>query len=125
MRKLSLLTGLLIVLLTGRLFAQASNNDEQKKMLAVICRDFGVNQKQGTVIVSALQYNRQKLLAVVNNKTLSPFIRSSQIQVLENERQAKIREMLTPQQQARLKVLEQQQRIKTGGPANTNPLIKH
>jgi hypothetical protein len=123
--KRSIILGFALLLSTLLLQAQTNGPDERAKMLAIICRDFNVGPKEGTVIVQAIQYNRDKLLATLHNKALSAGERKSRIRQLLAERRGEIKKLLTPQQQQRLSELQLQKRMEAQGKGQKSFLLRN
>jgi hypothetical protein len=89
---------------------------EHGKMLTIITHDFKVDQKQAEIIVSAIQYNRIRILKILMNKSMPIAEKRLKLSPLMAERQEKIKAMLTIEQQRRLKELEMQQKVNQLGP---------
>jgi len=111
--KFSLLLMLPLLLFGHQLQAQNDSLAERTKMLSIVCRDFKVGPKDGAIIVKAIQYNRDKVLEVMRNKSISQEQKKSAIDKLMAEQHEQIKKMLTPQQQQRLHYLEMQQTLKS------------
>src|SRR5665213_69140 len=100
--KFSLLLMLPLLEYGHQLQAQNDSLVERAKMLSIVCRDFKVGPKDGAIIVKAIQYNRDKVLEVMRNKSLSQEQKKSAMDKLMAEQHEQIKKMLTPQQQQRL-----------------------
>lgn len=104
--KYFIMTNMLTMLFSFSSRGQQAAGTPDQRRINKIAADFGITAQEATRLKLVLDYNRTHIDTLLKDKTLTTEERRARISVLLKERQTKVNEILTPEQQQKLSLLQ-------------------